>query len=95
MTFMTGLFFVILAGMALSAIAEIGKAIARRGATASELAELKRRLEDHAAALEDAQTTLANQAGQLAELQERLDFAERLLTQVRDRPALGAGPKRE
>ena len=43
---------------------------------------------------EDAQTTLTNQSTQLAELQERLDFAERLLAQARDRSALGAGEKR-
>ena len=29
---------------------------------------------------------------ELQEVQERLDFAERVLTQVRDRPGLGAGP---
>jgi len=35
------------------------------------------------------------QSTQLAELQERLDFAERLLAKSRDRSALGAGEKRE
>jgi uncharacterized protein YycO len=69
----------------------IAGAIAGRGASRSELAEIKQRLEQDAAALEDAQTTLANQSTQLAELQERLDFAERLLAQARDRSALGAG----
>jgi hypothetical protein len=72
----------------------IAGAIAGRGASRSGLAEIKQRLEQHAAALEDAQTTLANQSTQLAELQERLDFAERLLAQARDRSALGAGEKR-
>jgi hypothetical protein len=52
-------------------------------------------LEQQAAALEDAQTALDNQSAHLAELQERLDFAERLLVQARDRPALGAGEQRE
>ena len=69
-------------------------AIAGRGASRSELAQIKQRLEQHAAALEDAQTTLTDQSTQLAELHERLDFAERLLAQARDRPALGAGEKR-
>ena len=72
----------------------IAGAIAGRGASRSELAQIKQRLEEDAAALEDAQTTLANQSTQLAELQERLDFAERLLTQARDPSALGAGEKR-
>jgi uncharacterized protein YycO len=72
----------------------IAGAIAGRGASRSELAEVKQRLEQDAAALEDAQTTLANQSTQLAELQERLDFAERLLAQARDRSALGPGEKR-
>jgi hypothetical protein len=45
-------------------------------------------VKDHAAALEDVQNSLASQSSQLAELQERLDFAERLLAQSRDRAAL-------
>jgi uncharacterized protein YycO len=71
----------------------IAGAIAGRGTSRSELAQVKQRLEQDAAALEDAQTTLANQSTQLAELQERLDFAERLLAQARDRSALRAGEK--
>jgi uncharacterized protein YycO len=69
----------------------IAGAIAGRGASRSELAQITQRLEQDAAALEDAQTTLAHQSTQLAELQERVDFAERLLAQARDRSALGAG----
>ena len=38
--------------------------------------------------LDEAQADLARQAAQLAELNERVDFAERLLTQVRDRETL-------
>lgn len=59
-----------------------------------ELAKLKQDSEQHAAALEDAQSTLASQAAQIAELQERVDFAERMLAQARDRAALGGGQKR-
>jgi len=73
----------------------IAGAIGGRGASRSELAQIKQRLEQHAAALEDAQTALTNQSTHLAELQERLDFAERLLAQARDRSALGAGEKRD
>ena len=50
---------------------------------------LQDQLEQQAAVLEDAQATLADQSAQLAELQERLDFAERILAQSRDRPSLG------
>lgn len=73
----------------------IAKAIGGRGAARSELAQVKQELERHAAALQDAETTLADQATQVAELQERVDFAERLLAQARDRRALGAGEKGE
>jgi hypothetical protein len=48
-------------------------------------------LEQHAAALENAQNSVANQSTQLAELHERLDFAERLLAQGRDRTGLKPG----
>lgn len=66
----------------------------RQGPTGSELARMKRQLEQQARALEDAQTTLATQVNELAELQERVDFAERLLVQVRDRAALGTRDER-
>ncbi len=38
--------------------------------------------------LEDTRAVLAEQADQLAELNERVDFLERMLAQLRDRPAL-------
>jgi hypothetical protein len=78
---------VALAGIAGSTIAQIVKAIAGRGASSAELASIKQQLDQCVAALEDAQTTLATQAHEVAELHERLDFAERLLTQARDRSA--------
>ena len=71
----------------------IAAAIARRGSQ-GDLGQLREQVEQHAAALEYAESTLAQQASQLAELQERLDFAERFLTQGRDRPALGQGDAR-
>jgi chromosome segregation ATPase len=92
--FMTGLFIVILAGILAGTVAEIAKAIARRGASPLELASLKQQLEQQAAALEEVESTVVDQTAQLAELHERVDFAERLLAQARDRPALGAGDKR-
>ena len=72
----------------------IAGAIGGRGASRSEMAQLNEQLEQHAAALEDAETGLASQLTQLAEIQERLDFAERLLAQGRDRTALGPGEER-
>jgi hypothetical protein len=66
----------------------IAGAIRGRGSSRSELSQLSEQLKDHAAALEDVQNSLANQSSQMAELQERLDFAERLLAQSRDRTAL-------
>lgn len=52
---------------------KVAKTIAGRGASASEMDELKQRVED-------AEAALAEQSSQLAELQERVDFAERRLT---------------
>ena len=91
MSFLTGVFIIILAGLGVGAISEIAKAIAKRGGTTLELGQLKQQIEENTAALDEAHRTLDEQAAQLAELQERVDFAERLLAQVRDRASLGAG----
>ncbi len=82
------LFALAIAGTTLVLVSKvIASAITGRGGPSrSELAEMR-------AALEDAQASLASQSTQLAELQERLDFAERLLAQGRDRSALGPGGK--
>lgn len=81
------LLIVMLAGIGYAAVEKVAKAMGQRGASASELAQLRDQLED-------TQATLASQATQLADLQERVDFAERSLAQVRNRPALGAGPEK-
>jgi hypothetical protein len=73
----------------------IAGAISGRGASRSEMARFREQLDQHAAALQDVEVSLANQAPQLAELQERLDFTERLLVQARDQTQLGSGKKRE
>ena len=82
--------FLLALGIVASTIVLITKviagAIAGRGARA-DLTQVKERLEE-------AETSLANQSVQLAELQERLDFAERLLAQARDRSALKPGEQR-
>jgi uncharacterized protein YycO len=66
----------------------IAGALRGRGSSRSELSQLRDQLKDQAAALEDVQNSVASQSSELAELHERLDFAERLLAQGRDRTAL-------
>ena len=66
----------------------IAGAIRGRGSSRSDLSQLNDQLKDHAAALDDVQNSLASQSSQMAELQERLDFAERILAQSRDRAVL-------
>lgn len=71
----------------------IAGAIAGRRSSPSDLARVTAQLEEHTAALEDTQNSLANQSAQIVELQERLDFTERVLAQSRDRSALKPGEK--
>jgi uncharacterized protein YycO len=79
----------VIAGTTLVLVAgAIAGALRGRGSSRSELTRLSDQLKDQAAALEDVQNSLASQSTELAELHERLDFAERLLAQGRDRPAL-------
>ena len=79
----------VIAGATLVLVAgAIAGALRGRGSSRSQVAELSDQLKDHTAALEDVQNSLANQSSQLAELQERLDFAERLLAQSRERTVL-------
>jgi hypothetical protein len=59
-----------------------------RGSSQSAVMQVSDQLKDHAVTLENLQNSLATQSHQLAELNERLDFAERLLAQGRDRAAL-------
>jgi hypothetical protein len=89
--------FLLALAIAATTIVLVAKAIAGaiggRGASRADLAQIGERLEQHAAALEDAETTLANLSTQLVDLQERLDFAERVLAQAPDRSALRPGEK--
>jgi hypothetical protein len=50
------------------------------------VAELKEQLDQYGAELEEAQRSIAD-------LHNRLDFAERMLAQQRERTALGPGEK--
>ena len=79
----------VIAGTTLVLVAgAIGGAIRGRGSSRSEVGQLSEQLKEQAAVLEDVQNSIAGQSSQLAELHERLDFAERMLTQGRDRTAL-------
>ena len=82
--FLMGL--VIAGGTVIVIVRTIAGAFNARNASRPELGQLTERLDD-------AHAELANQATQIAELQERLDFAERLLAKARDRPGLGPGDK--
>jgi len=83
----------IAAGTILMVVKTIAAAFNKSGSK-SDLAEVKEQLQLHAAALDEAENSLAQQSSQIAELQERVDFAERLLAQGRDRTALGPGEER-
>jgi hypothetical protein len=88
--FLIGL--VIVGSTAVLVVKTIAGAITGRRGSRSELADIKDQLDQQTAAIEDAQAIIADQAAQLGEFQERLDFAERLLAQGRD-PELGPGNK--
>ncbi|OLC87787.1 MAG: hypothetical protein DMD38_14330 [Gemmatimonadetes bacterium] len=81
------------AGIHVSLALAFGFAAQRLGGGRSgggDIARMQQQFDEQATALEDAQTLLANQGAQLAELQERVDFAERMLAQLRDRQKLGS-----
>lgn len=76
-----------IAGMTMIVIVRtIAGAFTKGRSNRSELTELKEQLDQQAAELEETQHTVA-------ELQNRVDFAERMLAQARERAALGAGDK--
>ena len=54
-------------------------------AAAGDVAHMQDLLDEQTDALEDARHALSGQSAQLAELQERVDFAERMLGQSRER----------
>ncbi len=79
------------AGVVALAFSPVGQALLRhvtgQRVSDEELAQLKDELADLRAELEEVRGGL----GQVHELQERLDFAERLLAQQRAREALPGG----
>lgn len=91
---------VFLAGLAMAAITlvmtarAIASAISGRSSR-GEIGQLREELEEQAAALEDTRQIVTSQAAELAQIQERLDFTERVLAQSRDRAALKPGDKQD
>jgi uncharacterized membrane-anchored protein YhcB (DUF1043 family) len=59
----------------------------------SQLDQLRQQFDDQATDFAEVKSHLAGQEAQLREFQDRLDFAERLLTQAQDRPALSPGAR--
>ena len=57
----------------------------------AHLDQLQQQCDDQASALAQVQSHSAAQEAQVRELQDRVDFAERVLTQAQDRSALGPG----
>ena len=91
MNFLLGLLILCIVGIVGDTIVKVAKSRSGAPALRAQLDELSQQLQDQAAALADAQATIAGQAEELLELHERVDFAERMLTQVRDRSVLPRG----
>jgi uncharacterized membrane-anchored protein YhcB (DUF1043 family) len=92
MDVLTTLMIIGLATVAGETVTRLAKA--RAGAAAQvqpRLDQLQQQLDDQASALSEVQSHLAGQEDHVRELQERLDFAERLLTQAQERSGLGPG----
>jgi hypothetical protein len=91
---LTGLFILAICGIVADTIVKVAKSrggAATAKALRGELDEMAQQLLDQSAVLADAQATIASQAESIQELHERVDFAERILTQVREKGALGRG----
>lgn len=81
-------------GTLLMIVKTIAGAFGAKGSHA-DVAQLRDQFEHCATILEETQATVASQSAQLAELQERVDFAERMLAQTREREALPRGEDEE
>lgn len=58
----------------------------------AQVDELQRQADEQAAQLADTDAELGSYAAQLEEMQQRLDFAERLLAQTRHQPQIPGPP---
>ena len=75
-------------GTVLMIVKTIAGAFAGNQTTSAEMDDLRN---GYNALLEESRATQALHSTQIAELQDRVDFAERLLTQARDRDMLPPG----
>lgn len=94
MNVLVGIFILVMTGIVGDTIVKVAKARLGGGmakALRGELDDLAQQLQDQSAALADAQSTIVAQAESIQELHERVDFAERILTQAREKGALGRG----
>jgi hypothetical protein len=85
--FLTAIFILILVGIVSDTIVKTAKARAK-SKLQPELDQLKLQAQEQATLLTDMQAALGEQADQIEELHERLEFTERVLLQVRNRPEL-------
>lgn len=94
MDVLTTLMIIGVATVAGEAVIRVARARAG-GATRlqAHLDQLQQRVDDQASTLAEVGSHVAGQEAQFRELQDRLDFAERLLTQAQDRSALGPGAR--
>ena len=78
------------AGIHVSLALGFGFAAQRLGEIDRKVApnSLQAQVDEQTAALEEAEAKLALQAKQLADLEERMDFTERMLAQARDKQRL-------
>ncbi len=85
MSFLGGLFLIIMASILADTIVKVARA---RGG-GKDATRLRGEVEELTGRLEEQDAILSSQDSQILELQERLDFAERLLTDARGRHELG------
>ncbi len=86
-----GFWEVIAIMVVVNGVATVFKSRGRHGVESGEIEELRHRLEEQGETIADAQTELADQNLQMEELHERLEFTERVLAQLKDRPEIGPG----
>jgi hypothetical protein len=82
---LTLLFVLCLAGIAADTIVKVAKSRGGGPALRAKVDDLEQLVGDQSAALADAQAIITAQSDQIQELAERVDFAERLLSQSRQR----------
>lgn len=91
MEVLAGLFILALAGIAADTVTKVVKSRGNAPLLRAQLDELQQQVHDQAASLADANAVIIEQGESIQELHERVDFAERILTQARESGQLGRG----